>query len=378
MLARVRVRGPGALATVAGERVAALRRPRADRRVAAGRTLVCVLATLNAPPLVRVAWNLRPTRADGRLVCQFLGATLRLSFIFQRVARGCIRFVCHATTPATLLQAGMKPWRAPDIPSWMPEPAYPIAAETLFDLQAAREEARRGVALATDARRANAQADFDRAEQALAAAEAANTGRTEEAGNLLAAILPATEDLRLLFLGFQFYFRTAVAEGTSPAARDAGLERAESLVRRRLALAESFSDHAAAARAHTNLGLVLQYRGQSAAAQPHFVMAVDIDRRGGNAYGLARDLGNLGQFYETIGDLDQAEAVTREAMDIAERIGAHKLVTSALANLGDFAHKRGQIDRARQLWQRCISVCDTHGVAAGRDYASTKLRSSAR
>ncbi|HYD02339.1 MAG TPA: tetratricopeptide repeat protein [Phycisphaerales bacterium] len=251
--------------------------------------------------------------------------------------------------------------------------AYPIATDTLHDLAAARDEARQAVGRSPDDRRSDAQAQLARVEQALAAADAANSGRTEEARILLESILPGAEDLRILFFGFQFFFRTSVAEGVAPHLREAGLNRAEELVRRRLSLAEALAAHAAAARAHTNLGLVLQFKGLGAAAEPHYLLAADIDRRIGNDFGLARDLGNLGQYYESQGDLERAETLTSQSLDLAERIAYHELAAGKLANLGDIARKRGDDAQARHFWEHCVALCEKHGVTAGKDHAAAML-----
>ena len=221
-----------------------------------------------------------------------------------------------------------------------------IAKSTLADLAEVDREA---VAKSDDA----AIRAVKLAKRGAAAANAGDldTARRDIAEAVLAA--GATPDLRLLFLAFQFFFRTG------------DLDEAERMVRRRIEVAEPQSAHAA--RAHGNLGLVLHTRGDFDSAAESFERAIAIDRSLGDEYGLARDLGNSAMVPESRGDLERAEQIYLESLAIAERIGAEDIMATKLANLGDVALRQGRPERAREVWVRAVELLERSGKIQWRD-----------
>lgn len=201
---------------------------------------------------------------------------------------------------------------------------------------------------------------------ALALAESAAAlfaeGKHHEARALWSrALTPATTDVRVLFLAFQFHFRSGE------------YEEAERLVRRRLAVTGPDADSEETARAYTNLGLVLLYRKDLDGAEREFSRSVAISERIGDDFSLARALGNLALAPEARGDLDRAEALYLKALAIAERLGAEKLIAGNLANLGDIAKARGRADQARDLWTRALAIYDQLGITMWRPELVQKL-----
>jgi tetratricopeptide (TPR) repeat protein len=182
----------------------------------------------------------------------------------------------------------------------------------------------------------------------------------------------------LLFLGFQFFFRTAVAETATVDERTVGLEVAERLVRRRLAICENRKDLSGIGRALTNLGLVLHYQRRYSEAEEHYCRAVESDRGCGDVRGLVRSLGNLGNFYETRfvpaseDDLSLAESLYREAIDTAQNAGLSQLAGSPTANLGDLTETRGDRASARRLWQQAVDLTGDSNVKV-RTYCQRRL-----
>lgn len=194
------------------------------------------------------------------------------------------------------------------------------------------------------------------------AAELFAQGDREQARALFAqALTPDTTDTDILFLGFQFHFRSGE------------YEEAERLVRRRLALTGPDTDSEPTARAYTNLGLVLLYRKDLDGAEREFSRSVDISRRIGDDFSLARALGNLALVPEARRDLDGAERLNLEALAIAQRIGAEKIVAGNLANLGDIAHWRGRDADARDLWTRAMVMHERLGITMWRAELTQKL-----
>lgn len=234
----------------------------------------------------------------------------------------------------------------------MAGPPRIIDASTLADLAAAgREAAERGDEAALRA--------LAMGERAAAAANAGNVDVAREDLGAAMKVAGTHPDLRLLFLAFQFYFRTD------------DLGEAEKVARRRIELSEA--DSAQAARAHGNLGLVLHARNDLEGAEAEFQNAIAIDRRRGDEHGLARDLGNSALVPESRGELELAEARYREALAIAERIGAYDIQATKLANLGDIALQRGRREEARALYTRSLAAMDRLEEAKWRDEVEGKL-----
>lgn len=222
-------------------------------------------------------------------------------------------------------------------------------AATIAGLRAATEEAR-----ATGTRAA-----LRTCEIVAEAVTAADAGRTDDARGLLAEGLRGTDDLRLLFLGYQFHFR--VGE----------YDQAERLTRLRLELAHP--DSPDAARAWNNLGLIQHFRGDGDGAEAMMRRALDIDTRAGHEEGIARDLGNLALIPEARGDLAQAERLNREALAIAERIGAASIVASKLCNLGEIAMACGRLAEARDLLTRAEAAFGALGIEKHRALCARHL-----
>jgi tetratricopeptide (TPR) repeat protein len=200
------------------------------------------------------------------------------------------------------------------------------------------------------------------AEAVSQAVHAAEAGNIAAAGAGLIAALEDTEDIRLLFLGFQFFFRTG------------DHANAERMTVRRLAVAEREGETAHVARACTNLGLIHLTTGRLDSARALMERAVTIDERLNNPEGLARDVGNLANVFEATGDLDTAESLNRRSLEIATRIGAGEIAAGKLANLGDIAHARGRVVEARDLWSQAVLEFERLGIEKWRRVYVEKLR----
>ncbi|HYE03166.1 MAG TPA: tetratricopeptide repeat protein [Phycisphaerales bacterium] len=198
------------------------------------------------------------------------------------------------------------------------------------------------------------------------AAHAANQGRIVAAAATLRPALQGATDLRLLFLGFQFFFRTGEPD------------EAERLTVRRLELAERDGQAQDVARACTNLGLIHLTTGRRDSARELCRRALEIDEGLGHAEGVARDLGNLANVVEADGDLDRTEMLNRRALAIAETIGAGEIAAGKLANLGDIEMSRGRADEARALWRQAIARFERLGLEKWRREYEARLAMSAR
>lgn len=217
----------------------------------------------------------------------------------------------------------------------MPEPAKRlIDAWTLEQAEAARAEGVR------------------QADEAVRGAQAANAGRVDEAAAMLRAATERCEDIRILFLGFQFFFRT----GDHAAA--------QLLTERRLAIAERGGETEHVARACTNLGLIYLTTGRLDSAQELCARALAIDERLSNKLGIARDLGNLANVYEARKEFDEAERLNLRSLAIAREIGDDAMAAGKLANLGDIAAATDRGELARERWREAAGLFAQAGELA--------------
>ena len=176
------------------------------------------------------------------------------------------------------------------------------------------------------------------------AAESANAGRIAEAGADLREALIHCEDMRLLFLGFQFFFRTG------------DHAQAEALASRRLEIAQRTGDTEHVARVCTNLGLVHLATGRLESAQLLCERALAIDEGLGNTHGVARDLGNLANVFEARRDFETAERLNHQSLAIAREIGDEAMAAGKLANLGDIAKATARPSSAGRFWREAAAA----------------------
>ncbi|MCE7973724.1 MAG: tetratricopeptide repeat protein [Leptolyngbya sp. PLA1] len=221
-------------------------------------------------------------------------------------------------------------------------------------------------------------AEAERALLALAirAAEVANSGQPDEARRMLEPVCEGSATSAVLFLCFQLWFRTAVAPGTLATERAERLRVAGRVATRRIMLAERAVGSRDLGRAHTNLALVRHYQGPDhhAEAERHYLRAIECDAAIGHQPGLARDIGNLGNFYEETGRPDEAEPLYLRALSLARAHGLRKVAAGQLANLGDVAHGRGEFARAAECWREAMEIFRTLGENNQATELSRKLR----
>lgn len=201
------------------------------------------------------------------------------------------------------------------------------------------------------------------AQSFLQAALLANQGKVQEAAAQLTEVHDQTDDLRLLFMAFQFFFRTG------------DMTRAMGITNRRIQIARREDKPEPEARALSNLGLNYLTLGEHTQAKQCGEQALAINERIGHQLGIARDLGHLANVYELIGELDQAENLNYRGLAIAKSIDAHEMVAGKLANLGDIAFARGNHLQAGKLWQQAMELFEHIGVRKWHTQLKAKLES---
>ncbi len=216
----------------------------------------------------------------------------------------------------------------------MGEPAHIFSRSTLDDLHGATAEARgAGSAIA---------AELPHCETVERAVELIGRGDAATGSEILHTTMRQTREPRLLFLAFQYFFRTG------------NLELAEEATRRRLSVVSETS--ADAARAWTNLGLIYFFKKEYAQAEEMHEKACDIDRTNGDSRGVARDLGNWAMIPEARQEWERAEKMYLEALALAEQVQAKDIMATKLANLGQMAEVRGRREEALAFTRRALEL----------------------
>lgn len=170
------------------------------------------------------------------------------------------------------------------------------------------------------------------------AAKAALDGKIEEARQDFAKALDGTTNMRVLYLGFQFFNR--IGE----------LDEAERLLRRWLSISGPDQHTPDTADAYGNLGLIEQTRGNLDAAEVYHKRSLAIEEKLGRQKGMAIRYGNLGLIEKLRGKLDDAEAYYKKALAIDEKLGIQEGVATQYGNIGLIEEARGNMTEARRLW----------------------------
>ena len=182
-----------------------------------------------------------------------------------------------------------------------PRDEVPLPLEVLAKVEKEKAEKEQALARAEReqqlAEAAIARAETFALEFAERAAKAALEGRVEEARQDFAKATDGTANLQVMFLAFEFYYRTG------------DLATAEELLERSLAISGKDAE-----------------TGETAAV-----------------------LGNLGLIYNTWGELDRAEEMLKKALAIQEKLGLEVYMAIQYGNLGLIYDKRGELDRAEEM-----------------------------
>jgi tetratricopeptide (TPR) repeat protein len=195
------------------------------------------------------------------------------------------------------------------------------------------------------------------------AAKAALDGRIEEARQGFAKALDGTTNVRVLFLGFEFFKRLGE------------LAEAERLLRRSLAISGPEVQTASTADAYSNLGIIMGTRGNLDGAEAMHHKALDFNAKLGRLEGTARAYNNLGIILRTRGDLDGAEAMHRKSLEINEKLGRPQGTAINYGNLGLILQLRGDLAGAEAMHRKSLEIEERLGRLEGmaKDYGNIGL-----
>jgi predicted ATPase/class 3 adenylate cyclase len=152
------------------------------------------------------------------------------------------------------------------------------------------------------------------------------------------------------------YMQALVAAGEI--ARHLGdYERAAALQESGLALARTFGDRRAEARALLALGFLAgNVDGDFARAETLTEESLGLWRTLGEAWGIARALNNLGYGAYLRDDFGRAAALLDEAVAVAREAGDRSLLVYVLDSRGALAEAQGELRRAAGLYQEALAL----------------------
>ena len=114
--------------------------------------------------------------------------------------------------------------------------------------------------------------------------------------------------------------------------------------------------------AYGNLGNVYQTRGELDKAEEFYLKSLELEEALGRKEGMASDYGNLGNLYQTRGELDKAEEFYLKSLEINEALGRKEGMASQYGNLGIVYQTRGELDKAEESWNRALYLFESIGA----------------
>ena len=223
-----------------------------------------------------------------------------------------------------------------------------LPAAALEEVEKAKVIAAQKIREAEEARDAEKEAYLKVEAMQLQMAEDAATlsreGKIEFARQKFAELVVETTNLRVLYLGYEFFDRTG------------DLDSAFSVLEKWLNLSGSEENSAVTASAYSNLGILYQTRGELERAEEMYRKALAIEEALGRKEGMASDYGNLGILYWDRGELDRAEEMYRKSLAINEALGRKEGMASDYGNLGNLYRDRGELERAEEMYRKSLQL----------------------
>ncbi len=136
------------------------------------------------------------------------------------------------------------------------------------------------------------------------AAKLSKEGKIEFAREKFTKLFVDTDNIRILSLANEFFFRTG------------DLESATKILEKWLNLSGDNNKTKETAMALVNLGILYKTRGDLDRAEEMFQKSLAIEEDLGHKEGMASNYGNLGVLYNTRGDLDRAEEMYQKAASV--------------------------------------------------------------
>ena len=104
-----------------------------------------------------------------------------------------------------------------------------------------------------------------------------------------------------------------------------------------------------------NLGNVYQTRGELDQAVEYYLKALDLNEVLGRKQNMANDYDNLGVVYQIRGELDQAVEYYQKSLILNQKLGRKEGMAIQFANLGLVHRVQNDLDKAIEYWQKAVS-----------------------
>lgn len=223
---------------------------------------------------------------------------------------------------------------------------FPSSA--LEEIEAAKTAATENAKAAEEARDAEKEAILRLAAMQLQsaedAAELAKQGKIEFASQKFAQLLSETFDLRILYLGYEFYRRTG------------DLDSAVSTLEKWLSITGINENSTDTASAFGNLGNIYRIRGDLGRAEEMFQKALNIAISFKHEIGIANGYGSLGGIYRIRGEFDRAEEMYNKAITIFESLDFKEGMASSYNNLANIYRSKLDLDLAEKTIQKSLAI----------------------
>jgi serine/threonine protein kinase/tetratricopeptide (TPR) repeat protein len=115
-------------------------------------------------------------------------------------------------------------------------------------------------------------------------------------------------------------------------------------------------DRAAAARAQTNLAVLLWDQGDLAGAKVMYEQALGVFREVGNEFCVAAALNNIANVLKDQGNLDAAKKIHEQALEIRREISHKSGVAQSLQNIGDILILEGNLNGAKKTLEESLAL----------------------
>ncbi len=150
------------------------------------------------------------------------------------------------------------------------------------------------------------------------------------------------------------------------------LDQAIAMYEKAAGIAEDQRNQIAAAAAYGNLGNVFQTRGEVARAEEMYRKAIEINELLDRKEGMANQYGNLGVILGKRRDLDEAEKMFKKALDIDEELDRKEGMANQYGNLGLVLKYHGDLDGAEDMHRKSLEIHEELGILVGiaRDYTN--------
>ncbi|ACF43679.1 tetratricopeptide repeat protein [Pelodictyon phaeoclathratiforme] len=195
-----------------------------------------------------------------------------------------------------------------------------------------------------DAEKTHLRLELIQLQTAKDAAELSKEGKIEYARQKFSELITETEDIRILSLGYEFFYRTG------------DFVSAFQVLNKWLNISGPEQTNTETASAYGNLGILFQTRGELDRAEEMYLKALTINESLDHKEGMASDYGNLGNLYKTKGELDCAEEIYLKALAINKALDSKEGMASDYGNLGILFQTRGELDRAEEMYLKALTI----------------------